>query len=151
MICLSSLAEETLMFGKKNTLNILMIDDDKDDIYITQRRLKRANVSHNFFSETSGFNLFVKLAELTENNKTNKNLIILLDINMPIVNGLDVLTLLKTKSPYKDVPVIMLCTSDNINDMTDSLSIGADAYLVKPLDPKALISAIENLKQYKLS
>lgn len=151
MYCLSSLTEDTLMFGKKTTLNILMIDDDKDDIYITQRRLKRANVSHNFFSETSGFNLFVKLAELTENNKTNNNLIILLDINMPIVNGLDVLTLLKTKSPYKDVPVIMLCTSDNINDMTDSLSIGADAYLVKPLDPKALISALENLKQFKLS
>jgi DNA-binding response OmpR family regulator len=70
---------------------------------------------------------------------------------MPIVNGLDVLTLLKTKSPYKDVPVIMLCTSDNINDMTDSLSIGADAYLVKPLDPEGFISAIENLGNFKLS
>ncbi len=143
--------EDTPMFGKKTTLNILMIDDDKDDIYITQRRLKRANVSHNFFYETSGFNLFVKLAELKENKKTNSNLIILLDINMPIVNGLDVLTLLKTKSPYKDVPVIMLCTSDNINDMTDSLSIGADAYLVKPLDPEGLISAIENLGNFKLT
>ncbi|GAA6212035.1 response regulator [Hyphomicrobiales bacterium 4NK60-0047b] len=138
------------MFGKENRLNILMIDDDKDDIYITQRRLKKANVSCNFFSETSGFNLFVKLAELTENKNTKNNLIILLDINMPIVNGLDVLTLLKTKSPYKNIPVIMLCTSDDESYMNDSFSYGADAYLVKPINTEDFRFAIDNLRGVKL-
>ncbi len=76
--------------------------------------------------------------------------LILLDINMPIVNGLDVLTLLKTKSPYKNIPVIMLCTSDDESYMNDSFSYGADAYLVKPINTEDFRFAIDNLRGVKL-
>ena len=125
--------------------NILMVDDDKDDIYATKRRLADSGIPHNFASETQPDNLFQKLDEMFQSMEGEFNLVILLDVNMPGINGFEVLRNLKKNDHFKHIPVFMLCHSDDVIDMAGSFSNGANGYLIKPLVPKDLLAAINDL------
>lgn len=136
--------------------NILMVDDDKDDIYTTMRRISGSSLCSSFLYETDPQKLLEKLEKLEKVDSINNwesgklNLIILLDINMPRVDGFDILKELKSNEKYKDIPVFMLCTSDDVVDMLDSFELGADGYLVKPIAPNEMLTAINDLGSHKL-
>ena len=64
--------------------------------------------------------------------------LILVDINMPDINGLELLSFIKNNEEYKNIPVIIISTEGSEKDQKKGLSLGADEYLVKPFDPKSL-------------
>ena len=87
-----------------------------------------------------------KLIEMVSNS-TDKNFdpeIILLDINLPGMNGFEVLKYIRTQSGFKHTPVIMFTSSEDENDVKKSYEYGANAYLVKPDDLRSLHLVLED-------
>lgn len=130
--------------------NILMVDDDQDDIYTTMRRLSQSKITNGFVYELDPRNLFGRLAALESWEQGDPNVVILLDINMPRIDGFEVLQTLKNHEKYKDIPVLMLCTSDDAVDMLESFEHGADGYLVKPIVPSEMLQAVNDLTSHQI-
>ncbi|MDH4226125.1 MAG: response regulator [Deltaproteobacteria bacterium] len=68
--------------------------------------------------------------------------LIILDIMMPRMNGLEVLKEIKTKTPYKDIPILMLTSEKGDADRQKAMSLGATSFLTKPFQPPELIEAV---------
>lgn len=81
--------------------------------------------------------------EALEKLAQNKFDLILLDIMMPRMNGLEVLKEIKTKSPYKDTPIIMLTSEKGDADRQTAMKLGAKNFLTKPFQPPELLEAVE--------
>jgi len=77
------------------------------------------------------------------------HVMVLLDIKMPRSNGFDVLKKLRQNAKFKDVPVIMLSSSDDEADMFESFEMGASGYVVKPFRSDEFFAALSNVKQVK--
>jgi CheY-like chemotaxis protein len=113
-------------------LFIVSADDDIDDQDLIQEAIQSLNIDHEFARVSDGLKLLNYLKELTENKKTLPD-IIFLDLNMPFVNGRDAIRIIKSQtSPFRSIPVMILTTSANQEDMKHCLNCGADSYLVKP-------------------
>lgn len=126
-------------------LRVIMIDDDMDDIYITARRLSDSNLEAEFVFENDPHQLFDLLIENHIDGRLGDNLVVLLDINMPDISGLDVLQQLRSDERFRDVPVLMLCTSDDARDMMASYDVGADGYLTKPIVTDEMLGFVSQL------
>ncbi len=129
---------------------ILMIDDDRDDIYSTRRLLSEHKISNNFLSEIDPRKIISKLDSMNSFVENKLNIVILLDINMPNLDGKSILRLLKTNENYKHIPVVMLCTSDNPDDIEESYALGASGYLVKPIVPEEMLRALNTHGSHKI-
>ena len=71
--------------------------------------------------------------------------LILTDINMPDINGLELLTFLKSNPRYRDIPTLVITTEGKEEDRRRGLALGADEYLIKPFTPESLIASIKRL------
>lgn len=71
--------------------------------------------------------------------------LILTDINMPDINGLELLTFLKSNPRYRDIPTLVITTEGKEEDRRRGLALGADEYLIKPFSPESLIALIKRL------
>lgn len=124
---------------------IVMIDDDIDDIYITKHRLWKARVQSEFLYEEDPARIFDTLAQALSCAEDSSNMIVLLDMNMPGMNGVEALQELREDRRYEDITVFMLCSSDDRRDMLKSYGGGADGYLVKPIDPSEMMGFIDSI------
>ncbi|GAB2564753.1 response regulator [Spirosoma aerophilum] len=106
---------------------VVLVDDDPDYIYLVERALEDCVPACNLKVLFSGS----ALLEWLETDPVRPNLI-LLDINMPISNGFEVLNVLRSVDRYKMIPVVMLSNSESKEDIGKSYDRGANAYLVKP-------------------
>lgn len=121
---------------------IVMVDDDLADIYITKRRLSESNINKEFIFENDARQLFETLQDIFVGDSENSNIVILLDMNMPRMNGVEVLRELRDHENYRHIPILMLCGSDDTEDMVQSYECGADGYLTKPIDPSEMMGFI---------
>jgi two-component system chemotaxis response regulator CheY len=71
--------------------------------------------------------------------------LILTDINMPDINGLELLTFLKSNPRYRDIPTLVITTEGKEEDRRRGLALGADEYLIKPFSPESLLALIKRL------
>ncbi|HEY6978716.1 MAG TPA: response regulator [Chitinophagaceae bacterium] len=104
---------------------VLLIDDDKDEHEIFKKELHRYNPAIDFFSAYDGQDGFDFLLKESVNY-------IFLDINMPVMNGIDLLRLIKKDEALKDIPVIIYSTSDGRGYKKMALDLGAASYFTKP-------------------
>lgn len=127
----------------KDTLNILLIEDDTIEVMKLKRALLSLNMKHNIIEAKNG--------ELALNYLSNKQTlpdIILLDLNMPKLNGIEFLNILKVNEYLKYIPTIILTTSKNKKDLLDCYKIGVAGYLLKPLKYEEYVSKINVLLSY---
>lgn len=127
----------------KTTFNVLIVDDDEDDQYL----IKSA-----FEDDSNVFNLqFARDGtDVLENIQAPQFLpdLVLLDLNMPKINGFDVLSHLKRSPLYRHVPVIILTTSAHPADIEKAYQMGANSYVVKPSSHHELVLMAEKIRQY---
>jgi two-component system chemotaxis response regulator CheY len=71
--------------------------------------------------------------------------LVVTDINMPDINGLELVSFLKSNDKYRDIPLVIVSTEGSDRDREKGLGLGADAYLVKPFDPEALQQVVADL------
>lgn len=124
---------------KKTKKNILIIDDDAGMRLLIGMMLKGQ------FNVTMKKNGFDGMISLESGIKPD---LILLDLDMPAVNGFDFLSALKKSGVYKNIPVIIISGFDQFNKLSKFNDLGAHAYLNKPFNPAELFQKIEEVLQH---
>jgi CheY-like chemotaxis protein len=114
-----------------NMKHVIIVDDDIEDHLILQDYFKVVGMENAVKFLHNGQDAIVYLEDLEENEKLPQ--LIVLDLNMPILNGTQTLLQIKGNQRLKDIPVIILSTSANENEKRKCLSFGAIEYLVKPI------------------
>jgi CheY-like chemotaxis protein len=137
----------------KHNKYILLVEDNDDDIELTKlafEQNKFANKIKVIKDGEEALNFLLQKGN-DELKQLGRPVFILLDINLPKVNGMDILTHLK-KDPYvKHIPVIMLTTSKEDEDIVRSYELGANSYVRKPVDYREFVDVINNLGIYWLA
>lgn len=121
-----------------SNIKILVIDDSKSFVAIIINILKRCG----FKNIRSAFGGKEALAKLVQEPDTQ---LILSDLNMPIVNGIELLKSVKENDSIKNIPFIMLTSSHSRNDVLEVISLGAADYITKPVDEKIIKMKLEKL------
>ncbi len=128
---------------------ILLVDDNPDDIELTERAFKRSRLSNKVITRRDGQEALDYLFGKDDNG--NANIlpdVVLLDLNMPRVNGLEVLQKMRASQNAHSVPVVVLTTSDEECDIIDSYQLGANSYIRKPVNTNEFFDAIQSLELY---
>jgi len=134
-----------------NEVDILVVEDNASDAELTIRALKKQHNANRIFLVTDGeeaLDFVFARGSHQGRNKAAKPKLILLDIKLPMVNGLEVLKELKSNSATKGIPVVILTSSAEEVDIYESYQAGANSYIVKPVDLENFMSAIANLGMY---
>lgn len=132
---------------------ILLIEDDRDDAELACMALKNSNVTENVVVKTDGRQALKFLENLpkNDNSKPTKPAVILLDINMPEVDGFEVLKRIKKNAETRKIPVIMLSSSEEEQDVTRSYEYGANSYVSKPLNFEEYKDTVKKVGSYWLN
>ncbi|MGX5174878.1 response regulator [Aliikangiella sp. IMCC44653] len=113
-------------------LLVLFIDDDPDDQYLIKRAIRRVELNIDFRTLSSGVELLELLSEEQFNHQENLPSLILLDLNMPILDGMQVLKSLKSNPKHADIPVVVYTTSTSSTDALEAKELGAHSVKTKP-------------------
>ena len=123
---------------------ILIIDDDKVDVMTTEHALKELNVTNPVYIAWNGEE---ELSILKDEN-LDLHGIILLDLNMPRMNGIDFLRIMKKDERIRRIPVVVLTTSREEEDKVESFNLGVAGYMVKPVDYIKFVDVIKAINLY---
>ena len=123
---------------------ILLVDDDRVDVMTAKRALKDINVTNPVYTAGNG----EEAIELLRDEKTEKPGVILLDLNMPRMNGIEFLRLIKNDASLKRIPVVVLTTSKEEEDKVESFSLGVAGYMIKPVDYIKFVEVIRTINLY---
>jgi CheY-like chemotaxis protein len=121
---------------------VVIVDDDPDYVYLLKQAIEVCAPSCELYGLHSGSEL---LQWLTTHERPS---VILLDINMPVTNGFEILQTLKASPHYRTIPVLMLTVSGYQADVVKAYQIGANAYTTKPVGYDELISKMRLLSTY---
>jgi len=124
-------------------LNILLIEDDTIEIMKLNRTISSLQLKHKIIEANNGEDALLLLEK-----KDSLPDIILLDLNMPKINGIEFLTILKKDPVLKYIPTIILTTSNNQKDLISCYEIGIAGYIMKPLKYEEYVSKIEKVLSY---
>ncbi|MEZ0542035.1 response regulator [Fibrella arboris] len=113
--------------SQSNPKHIFLVDDDEDDQFLVQQVIKQYSPESTVEVLDNGEQLICAL----KHTSTLPSLV-LLDLNMPRMNGLEALRHVRADQSYNDVPIVILTTSDNDGDRQQALRLQATDYLVKP-------------------
>jgi len=123
---------------------ILLAEDDSVDTMTVKRALKDLNVTNQLICTING----EEALEYLRNDSNKKPCVILLDLNMPKMNGIEFLKIAKADKVLKKIPVVVLTTSKEEQDVVESFNLSVAGYIVKPTDYKKFVEAIRTIKLY---
>ena len=123
---------------------ILLVEDDSVDAMTVRRAMQDLQVNHPIIHSVNGEEAMKYLTS----PDTEKPFVILLDLNMPKMNGIEFLKVMKTHPELKTTPVIVLTTSKEQRDVLDSFELGASGYMVKPVDYSKFVEILSTIVIY---
>jgi CheY-like chemotaxis protein len=127
------------------TLNILLVEDDEVDVMNVQRSFKKNNISNPLYVAGNG----VEALEMLRNGSVpSQNRLILLDINMPKMNGIEFLRVLRADPALRASPVVVLTTSNDDKDRMESFQLNVAGYLLKPVTFSSFVELMLALNKY---
>lgn len=137
-----------------NLVDILLVEDNPDDVELAMHELKRHNMANNLYHVADGEEAleFIFASGKYEKDRTvgNSPKLILLDLKMPKINGIEVLEKIKADERTKAIPVVILTSSAEDPDIKQCYNLGANSYIVKPVNFEGFIQAITSLGFYWL-
>jgi CheY-like chemotaxis protein len=128
-------------------ISILLADDDDGHASLVERNLRRAGVLNRVIRVQNGRQAldYIFARGEYEGEAVPASLVVLLDINMPEVDGIEVLRQLKSNAATSQLPVIMLTTTDDPREIERCYQLGCNIYITKPVDYEEFIEAIRRL------
>jgi CheY-like chemotaxis protein len=141
------------MSERPNSKVILLVEDNPDDEALALRALKRHHIGNEIVVARDGVEALDYLfctGKYLDRDITNKPSVILLDLKLPRVDGLEVLRRLREDPRTRFLPVVVLTTSSEESDVLDSYSLGCNSYIRKPVDFVQFSEAIRQLGMYWL-
>jgi len=136
---------------KGKPVDILLVEDNPDHAEITLKALKQNNILNEVYWISDGqeaLDFMYHRGKYADEKTSPRPGLILLDIKLPKVDGLEVLKQLKDDPQFKSIPVIMLTTSDRDEEIAKSYAGGANSYVVKPMDFEDFMKKVRELKLY---
>jgi len=126
---------------------ILIAEDDIKDVELTLAALEELNLANEVVVTHNGEEAlnYLYLRNEFENREKGNPAVIMLDIKMPKVSGLEVLKQIKSDPNLRKIPAIILTSSREEKDLVEGYSLGANAYVVKPVDLQEFIDAVKEL------
>ena len=139
--------------NQPNQTEILLVEDSQDDLDMTLRALRKANMANHIEIARDGAEaLDFIFCEGAHAARKIENLprLILLDLKLPKIDGMEVLRRIKGDPRTKMIPVVMLTSSKEQNDVIRSYGLGGNSYIVKPVDFESFAEAVQRLGMYWL-
>jgi two-component system response regulator len=131
--------------------DILIVEDDLDDLDLAMHALQRENLANNIFVARDGEEaldfLFCR-GSFAARSFDHPPKLVLLDLKLPKVNGIEVLKQIKADSRTKSVPIVVLTSSKEERDLIDSYNLGANSYIQKPVDFHQFRETVKSLGMY---
>jgi two-component system, response regulator len=134
-------------------VEILLIEDNLNDAELTIRSLRKNNIANNLIHLHDGeeaLDFLFGRGNYAGRNTTNKPKVILLDLKMPKVDGLEVLKQIKGSDETKMIPVVVLTSSKESPDVEQAYLLGANSYMVKPVEFENFRAAVVEIGMYWL-
>jgi CheY-like chemotaxis protein len=134
-----------------NDMEILLIEDNPEDVEITLRAFKKnrmANKIHVVRDGEEALECMFSTGRYTERPGCSTTRLILLDLKLPKVDGMEILKRCKSDDRTKNIPVVVLTSSKVEQDLTDSYDLGANSYIVKPVDFSQFTETVRQLGLY---
>lgn len=132
---------------------ILLVEDNPDDVKLTLRALKKSNILNEVVIAEDGVEALDYLfgtGKFAGRNTSVKPQLILLDLKMPRLDGLEVLHRMRADERTALLPVVILTTSNEDRDRIESYKLGANSYIRKPVDFNQFVGAVQQLGLYWL-
>ncbi len=132
-------------------LDILLVEDNPTDAELTMRALKRKNLANKLVWVKNGeeaLNFIHAQGQYQDRDPEDLPHLILLDLRMPKVDGLEVLKELKANEHTKRIPVVVLTSSQQDRDVVESYKLGVNSYVSKPVEFDEFIEAVSTLGLY---
>lgn len=139
------------MLKDNDRLNIVLADDDQDDQLLLQEAFRATTFPNELVITNDGVELLEYLAQQDETGRPQWPDLILLDLNMPRMDGREALSMIKSNPTLRSIPVVVLTTSSDERDIVKSYTLGANSYIKKPVNFSDLISIVEHLNRYWFS
>lgn len=138
---------------KPKSAEILLIEDNPNDVELTRRALGKHNLADKLFVVRDGeeaLDFIFRRGEYEYLEMSQMPRLVLLDLKLPKVTGLEVLEKIKNNKRTKVIPVVVLTTSREERDMVKSYQLGVNSYIVKPVDFIKFVNAVAEIGMYWL-
>lgn len=138
------------MIKPAHAIDILLLEDEAADAYLVKMAFKENKLLaclHHVIDGRDGLDFLHKKGAYSTSPRPD---LILLDLNMPRMNGYEFLAAIKNDERFKGIPVVVLSTSDTENDVLASYQLGVASYITKPVGIKQFIEIINKLGEYWL-
>ena len=139
--------------GQLKEVEILLVEDNPNDVELALRALKKHNLTNNVHVVKNGAEALEYIfgtGAYAGRDVNNKPKVVLLDLKLPKVDGLEVLRRIKADERTKVIPVVVLTSSTEERDIIESYQLGVNSYIVKPIDFDKFIDAVSELGLYWL-
>jgi CheY-like chemotaxis protein len=136
-----------------NAVEILIVEDTPGDLELALRALKKANLANSIQIARDGVEAldFIFGERLYAGRQmADGPKVILLDLKLPRIDGLDVLKRIKSDPRSREIPVVVLTSSKEQNDVVESYKLGVNSYIVKPVNFERFVAAVQQLGMYWL-
>jgi CheY-like chemotaxis protein len=128
----------------KKEVNILLVEDDEVDVMNVKRAFSKNKIQNPLFVANNG----VEALEMLNSAIVPLPKIIVLDINMPKMNGIEFLTIMRKDERFKNISVFVMTTSNEDSDKINAYNLNVAGYILKPLSFEKFISSVSTLKNY---
>jgi two-component system response regulator len=139
--------------NQKNIVEILLVEDSPRDLELTLHSLEKANLANHIQIARDGAEalefIFAEGAHAGRRIEDTPKMI-LLDLKLPKVDGLEVLQRLKSDARTRTIPVVVLTSSREQRDVVESYHLGVNSYIVKPVDFEGFVAAVKEVGMYWL-
>ncbi|HCN37681.1 MAG: response regulator [Ignavibacteria bacterium] len=132
----------------ESLINVLLVEDDEVDVMNVKRAFKKNNIKNQLFVAENGLEALNMLRDESDDKIVPMPRIILLDLNMPKMGGIEFLKEIRKDERLKNLSVFVMTTSNEDNDKVEAYNLNVAGYILKPLSIEKFISAVGILKNY---
>lgn len=133
---------------RSKQVEVLLIEDDLGDVELTQEALEKSKLIINLNVVNSGDEALTYLRQEEEYSDAVRPNLILLDLNLPGLNGREVLAEIKRDKSIPYIPIVVLTTSDSDKDILESYQLGANCYVTKPLGLNEFTKIVSSIEDF---
>ena len=138
---------------QNNDVQILMVEDNATDAELVLRAFKKHNLANHVHWVKDGeeaLDFIFSRGEYCDRKENQRPKLVLLDLKLPKVDGLEILRQMKADDNTKVIPVVVLTSSEEEQDMVDSYRLGVNSYITKPVDFDKFVESVSELGLYWL-
>lgn len=129
-------------------INVLLVEDDEVDVMNVRRAFKKANIKNPIFTASNGYEALEILRDTSDTKMPAERRLVLLDLNMPKMGGIEFLQELRSDQQLRATPVVVMTTSNQDKDRLEAYNLNIAGYLLKPVTFASFIELMATLNSY---